>query len=144
MLENILVPIDGSESSWHALRYARTLGEKFDSIITVVHIVQPHYALPTLVPLNEIPFISINIEEVEETGYKIIELANEEMQNYPNVKTLLEFGHPSERILSLTKDGDYNLIVIGSRGLSSISEFFLGSISATVSQQSTIPVTIVK
>ena len=100
-----------------------TLGEKFDSIITVVHVVQPYYTIPTIDLHSEVPFLSLNIEEVE---------------------TLLEFGHPAERILSLAKNDSYDSIVIGSRGLSGISEFLLGSISATASQHSTIPVMIVK
>jgi len=144
MLEKILVPIDGSEAAWHALEYACKLGEKFNSLITIVHVVQPHYTLPTIALHGEIPFLSVNIEEVEATGYKLIELAKTELSQYPNVETLLEFGHPAERILSLAKNDTFNLIVIGSRGLSGISEFFLGSISATVSQYSTIPVMIVK
>lgn len=144
MLEKILVPIDGSEAGWHALEYACKLGEKFDSTITVIHVVQPHYTLPSIALHGEIPFLSVNIEEVEETGYKLIELAKSEMKDYPKVETHLEFGHPAERILALAKGDEYNLIVIGSRGLSGISEFFLGSISATVSQYSTIPVMIIK
>lgn len=144
MLDKILVPIDGSEAAWHALQYACNLGKKFDSTIMVVHVVQPHYTLPSIALHGEIPFLSVNIEEVEATGYKLIELAKSEMENYPKVETTLEFGHPAERILALAKDEQYDLIVIGSRGLSGISEFFLGSISSTVSQYSTIPVMIVK
>jgi len=144
MLKNILVPIDGSEPAWHSLEYARALGEKFDSTITVVHVVQPHYILPTIALNGEIPFVSVNIEEIETTGYKLIDLAKQKMTTYPKVETLLELGHPAERILALAKTKTYDLIVIGSRGLSGISEYFLGSISSTVSQHSTIPVMIVK
>jgi len=144
MFEKILVPIDGSEAAWHALEYACTLGEKFESHITIVHVIQAHYTLPTLAINGQIPFLSVNIEEVEDTGYRLIELAQTKVAPYPRIETLLEFGHPAERILSLVKENDYKLIVIGSRGLSAISEFFLGSVSATVSQYSTIPVMIVK
>lgn len=144
MLDKILVPIDGSEASWHALEYACRLGEKFDSILTIVHVVQPHYTLPTLAIHGGIPFVSVNIEEVETTGYQLIELAKTHLKDYPQVETLLEFGHPAEQILSLVKDNSYSLIVIGSRGLSGISEFFLGSVSSTVSQYSTVPVMIIK
>jgi nucleotide-binding universal stress UspA family protein len=144
MFDKILVPVDGSEASWHALDYARTLGEQFNSYITIVHVVQPHYTLPTIAINGEIPFLSVNIEEVEATGYKIIELAKEKMSEYSNMETTLEFGHPAERILSLAKETKTDLIVIGSRGLSGISEFFLGSISSNVSQYSAIPVMIVK
>lgn len=144
MLEKIFVPIDGSEAAWNALEYARRLGEKFDSEITVVHVIQPHYTLPTVALHGEIPFLSVNIEEIEATGYKLIELAKEKLSTYPKVETQLELGHPAERILALVKADPYDLIVIGSRGLSGLSEFFLGSISTTVSQQSPIPVLIIK
>jgi nucleotide-binding universal stress UspA family protein len=144
MFDKILVPVDGSEAAWHALEYATVLGEKFHSTITIVHVVQAHYTLPTVGLNGEIPFISLNIQEVETTGYKIIELAKERMGNYPTFETTLEFGHPAERILSLVKENAHDLIVIGSRGLSGISEFFLGSISNNVSQYSSVPVMIVK
>jgi len=144
MLEKILVPIDGSEAAWHALEYACALGEKFDSTINIVHVIQPHYTLPSLALHGEIPYVSVNIEEVEITGYQIIELAKQKMNHYPKVEAFLEFGNPAERILSLAKVDNYDLIVIGSRGLSGISEFFLGSISTKVSQYSTIPVMIIK
>jgi nucleotide-binding universal stress UspA family protein len=144
MLEKILVPIDGSEAAWHALEYACRLGEKFNSEITIVHVVQPHYTLPVLAIHEGIPFVSVNIEEVETTGYQLIEFAKSQVKDYPTVETLLEFGHPAEQVLALAKTGNYNLIVIGSRGLSAISEFFLGSVSSKVSQYSTIPVMIVK
>jgi len=144
MFDKILVPIDGSEAAWRALEYASGLGEKFGSTITIVHVVQAHYTLPTIAINGEIPFLSVNIEEVEATGYKIIELAKERMHNYSKFETNLEFGHPAERILTLVKNNTFDLIVIGSRGLSGISEFFLGSISTNVSQYSPIPVMIVK
>jgi nucleotide-binding universal stress UspA family protein len=144
MFNKILVPVDGSEAAWRALECATVLGEKFHSTITIVHVVQAHYTLPTVAINGEIPFISLNIQEIETTGYKIIELAKERMGSYPTFETDLEFGHPAERIVSLAKENSYDLIVIGSRGLSGISEFFLGSISNNVSQTSPVPVMIVK
>ena len=144
MFDKILVPVDGSEAAWRALDYACALGKQFHSKISIVHVVQAHYTLPTIGINGEVPFLSINIEEVETTGYKIIELAKERIAEYPNFETTLEFGHPAERVLSLVKNDSYDLIVIGSRGLSGITEFFLGSISANVSQYSPIPVMIVK
>ena len=144
MFDKILVPVDGSEAAWRALEYAAGLGEKFNSKITIVHVVQAHYTLPTIAINGEIPFLSVNIEEVEATGYKIMDLAKERMKAYANFETNLEFGHPAERVLSLVKENRFDLIVIGSRGLSGISEFFLGSISTNVSQYSPIPVMIVK
>lgn len=57
---------------------------------------------------------------------------------------LLEVGHPSERIIAVSKEKACTSIVIGSRGLSGIAEFFLGSVSSKVSQYAAVPVLIVK
>lgn len=145
MLKKILVPIDGSEPSWRALSYAETIGEKFESKVTVLHVIQPHYTLPAVSMNGEVPFITVNFEELESTGHKLLSTAKEKMQtDLKNFETSLEFGHPAERILVIAKEEQYDLIVIGSRGLSGIAEFLQGSISSTVSHYSTIPVLIVK
>ena len=56
----------------------------------------------------------------------------------------IELGHPSERILTISKAEKADAIVLGSRGLSGLAEFFLGSVSTKISQYSNIPVLIVK
>lgn len=144
MFKRILIPIDGSEAAWHALAHARTLGEKFNSAITVIHVIEPHYALPAVAISGEAPFVTVSIEEVETTGYKLIEMARQRMHGYEPLETTLEFGHPAERIVDLAKEDDYDLIIMGSRGLSSIAGFFQGSTSAAVAHYSTIPVMLVK
>ncbi len=144
MFKRILIPIDGSEAAWHALAQARALGEKFDSAITIIHVIEPHYALPAVAISGEAPFITVSIEEIETTGYKLIEMARQRMHGYEPLETTLEFGHPAQRIIDLAKEEEYDLIVMGSRGLSSIAGFFQGSTSATVAHYSTIPVMLVK
>ncbi len=61
-----------------------------------------------------------------------------------NFETLIKFGSPAQSIISLAKDEKFNLIVVGSRGLSGLSEFLLGSVSNKISHAATIPVLIVK
>lgn len=46
------------------------------------------------------------------------------------------------KLIALAKKNGSDSIVIGSRGLSGIAEFFLGSVSSKVSQYATIPVLI--
>lgn len=144
MFKRILIPIDGSEAAWHALDHARALGEKFGSAITVIHIIEPHYALPAVAISGEPPFVTLSIEEVETTGYKLIEMARQRMSAYENFDATLEFGHPAERIVALAKEEAYDLIVMGSRGLSSIAGFFQGSTSSAVAHYAAIPVMLVK
>lgn len=56
---------------------------------------------------------------------------------------LLE-GRPSDRIIEAAKEGNFDLIVMGSRGLGGIKRFFLGSVSDRVADEAECPVLIVK
>lgn len=145
MFKKILVPVDGSEGSWRALNTAVELGEKFDSELIVVNVIQPYNNAALLaVPLDHAT-VSQGNSELEKIGDKVLEMAQERLESYKGEKSFnLEIGHPSERIIALAKKAKADAIVIGSRGLSGIAEFFLGSVSSKVSQYADVPVLIVK
>lgn len=145
MFKKILVPVDGSEGSWRALNSAVELGEKFDSELIVVNVIQPYNNAALLaVPLDHAT-VSQGNSELEKIGDKVLEMAQERLASYKGSKEFnLEIGHPSERIIALAKKAKADTIVIGSRGLSGIAEFFLGSVSSKVSQYADVPVLIVK
>lgn len=143
MFSKILVPIDGSDMGWHALVHARVLGEKFNSEITVMHVVQPYNTIPSIdgSPL----FIPRDIDDIQQTGQTLLKQAEEKMAGYPYpLETKIEFGYPAERILHLVKENKYSLIVMGNRGLSGIAEFLMGGVVSRVTQHSEVPVLIVK
>ena len=54
-----------------------------------------------------------------------------------NIKshTILKEGHPSHTIVNVAKDGDFDMIVMGRRGLGGLQKFFLGSVSNAVVQE---------
>lgn len=145
MFKKILVPLDGSEGSWRALEHAIALGTKFESQLVVVTVIQPYSNASLLsVPLDSKTVTDSNIE-LSKIGDKVLQMAAERLISYKNgVDYCVEIGHPSERIIALAKKDGVDTIVIGSRGLSGIAEFFLGSVSSKVSQYATVPVLIVK
>ena len=129
MFEKILVPVDGSETSWKAMEEAKKLAEAFRGEMVVVNVIQPYNnAALLVVPLDQ----------------ATISQGNEELTKIGKKEFLLEVGHPSERIIAVSKEKACMSIVIGSRGLSGIAEFFLGSVSSKVSQYASVPVLIVK
>ncbi len=145
MYSKIVVPVDGSESAWRALANARAIGEKFSATLVIVNVVQPYNNAALLaVPLDH-STISQGNSELERIGDKVLEMAQERLAGYPYpVELCLEIGHPSERIIALSKKKEADAIILGSRGLSGIAEFFLGSVSSKVSQYADVPVLIVK
>ena len=145
MFKKILVPVDGSETAWRALNNALEIGKKFESEILVVNVIQPYNNAALLaVPLDHAT-INQDFCELEKVGDKVLELAKEMVGSNPLKDEYdMEVRHPSERIIALSKKVEADAIVLGSRGLSGIAEFFLGSVSSKVSQYATVPVLIVK
>ena len=145
MFKKILVPVDGSEGSWRALTSAEALAKKFEGELVVVNVIQPYNNAALLaVPLDHATVTQGN-SELEKIGDKVLEMAQERLASFEGHADFhLEVGHPSERIIALAKKENCDAIVLGSRGLSGIAEFFLGSVSSKVSQYATVPVLIVK
>ena len=145
MFKKILVPVDGSEPSWQALEYAGKIGEKFMSEILVCHIIQPFYNAGFLAIPVDNGLLAAQMDDMKVNAQSILDIAKDKLSSYPaTISTKVETGHPSERILSLAAEEHCDSIVIGSRGLSGIAEFVLGSVSSNVAQYAHIPVLIVK
>ncbi len=145
MFKKILVPVDGSEGSWRALADALEIGGKFGSELVIVNVIQPFNNAALLAMPGGSVILDRDNTELEEIGNHILEMAKEKVGSYPNkVGYLVEVGHPSERIIAIAGKAECDAIIIGSRGLSGIAEFFLGSVSSKVAQYANVPVLITK
>ncbi len=60
------------------------------------------------------------------------------------VDTILEKGHAVQEIISVARGGDFDLIVMGARGLSRIREMLLGSVTDGVIHHVDCPVLVIR
>lgn len=146
MFEKILVPTDGSADSAKALEYARNLAEKFNSDVTLIHIVQqyqPH--IYEIISVDTCIIPPTIIEGLEEVGQAILEKAKEHFEGFKGkLETRLEFGQASERIVAIAAEEKFSAIVMGSRGLNGFKGLLLGSVSNQVAQYAPCPIIIIK
>lgn len=140
-LKKILVAYDGSELAEKALDLAIGIATPIPEIsIDIVNIVPiPLLSDAQASNLNDI--INMMLEDGKETLYavddKIKPLGD-------RAHTLLLTGiAPASELLKLANGGDYDLIVLGNRGLSGLKEY-MGSVSHKVFHGSQIPVLIAK
>ena len=86
MFEKILVPVDGSETSWKAMEEAKKLAEAFRGEMVVVNVIQPYNnAALLVVPLDQAT-ISQGNEELTKIGNSVLETAKEKMQDFKGKK----------------------------------------------------------
>ena len=139
-LKKILVPLDGSENSIRGLEHAISLAKLADASIVGTHVsyVPGNLANPRQGFINQ--------ELVKEAeGY--LDTAKKQCDEN-NIEFTSEIipGTPSTGIVEFAHNANnkINLIVIGTRGLSSAKETFLGSVSNHVVHKSNVPVLLVK
>ncbi len=145
MFEKILAPVDGSKTSFKALNVARSLAEKYGSELIVLTVMVPYGSLNLLQLSLDQTLIDQNDQAMKKAGYATLDKAREEMAGYTGaVEYAEESGNPAEVILHVAKERKCDTIVIGSRGLSGVEEFLLGSVSSKVSQYAEVPVVVVK
>lgn len=145
----ILIPFDGSVPSKKALDQALNLAQITDSEIVVLSVVpEINIPFPSDDVLRKDPAKSKNFQEEIERNYAetLSEAAEDITNKYPEqrIETKLERGSPSKRIVDFAEKGEFDLIVMGSKGLGGIRGLILGSTSRRVVNSCTIPVLIVK
>ena len=142
LFKRIVAAYDGSRESEKALEKAIELansapGAKLD----VVHV----YQFPTIYIADGLSMANtLNKELMERAENLVANLKKRLLETGMEANVELLHGTPSDTILKFAKEREADLIVIGSRGLSGIKEFFLGSVSHNVVQRSPIPVLVVK
>jgi nucleotide-binding universal stress UspA family protein len=144
LFSKILVGLDGSEYSLKALDFATDLAKKYQSQLVLVHVVMRQiYAINP--PEAGVLAGTAIVRELEEDGKAILAKGEETVKakGIP-VETRLKQGVPAEELLRAAVDEKADLIVLGSRGLSQVRAFFLGSVSDKVSHHAKCPALIVR
>ena len=145
MFKKILVPVDGSQTSWKALDTARSLAEKYNGRLLVITVMIPYGSGSFLQMSLDQTLIDQNNAAMKKAGFATLDMAKDKLGSYAgDVEYLEETGNPAELILDACKEKGCDTIVIGSRGLSGVEEFLLGSVSSKVSQYAKVPVVVVK
>jgi len=154
LFEKILVPLDGSKHSSKALETAIQIAKKFGGKITLINVfsvatpvVMPE---PTTLTSPAVPIMTpTELSEVAEAARKTASniLAEGEQRikaEDVQFESLVREGHTVQEILRAAREGEFDLIVMGARGISKIKEILLGSVSDGVIRNSPCPVLVVK
>ena len=126
MFKSILVAVDGSIHSQLALEQAVDLARSEGSRLTLIGVAGSSLSWPSV--QQQV----VSDAELEEAMRAVVDKAAETVPENIPLRTVVRLGHPGDEIFTEASRGDYDLIVMGSRGRGAATSALLGSVSHTV------------
>lgn len=137
----IIVPYDGSAHAERALDHAVQLAGELQAQLDVVYVDSVQAELlqqPLIIPTHELE--AYFADEQQETRERLNRMTE---RAHPARVNIIQ-GHAGKAIVHYATTVHADLIVMGSRGLGTLQEWMLGSVSHYVAQHAECAVTIVK
>lgn len=139
-IKNILVPVDYSNISNRAVKYALFLAEQNKATVTLLHaVVLFHDDVDDEEELKHFETIvkrkeanrQIKMKAHQDQGVKV----------GVKVKSVLKRGiSPADTIIDYIQDNNFDLVVMGTHGRTGISKWFFGSVAERIMHHSETPV----
>jgi nucleotide-binding universal stress UspA family protein len=141
---SILAATDFSPGSAEALTFAFDLARTLGARVTLFHAWQlPSYVFPDgsayVMPPEELARLAAQIDAQLAAAAR-----DAEKRTGGAVATRSATGRPADEIVRAARDGDYDLIVMGTHGRTGLKHLFLGSVAENVVRHADRPVITVR
>ena len=171
MISTIIAPIDGTEQSDSALRFASDIAQKYNASLVLVHAllrgtsvsimqeiadekgfldqVRDDLANVETIPIATVagvaaPMEVLPNETLERFGRLLLQSASEGITGASGIRTRVIDDDPAKAILQCVEEEQGDLVVIGSRGVGDLKSLLLGSVSHKVVEEANCPCVVVK
>jgi len=133
----IMVAVDFSDSSLHALNHAASLAAAHGAALTVLHVGEP---------LHPDWFFDTSRlqKEIIKKADTALKAACGKFCEGLMAKTEMRFGHPVETIVAAAEKMNADVIVIGTHGHTGVKRALLGSVAERVARHASCPVLVVR
>ncbi|EOW9529204.1 universal stress protein [Bacillus cytotoxicus] len=140
MYRQIILACDGSGHAFRAAKHAAHIAKcNVEANVEVVYVVDNRTAKSDIIHgQTDIEIIEASRKE------RVREIETMLQQEEVSYKITILHGDPGETIVQYVNTGDIDLVVVGSRGLNTLQEMVLGSVSHKVAKRVKCPVMIVK
>ena len=140
-VKEMLVPVDGSDNSLRAVRYALGLASALEARVRLFYVF----------PVSSVEIIGMagmsrdDIENAAQSAAQRVfdKLHAEIGETDIKLDDETSIGDPAEEIIRCTEDDHELLVVLGRRALSRIQSMLLGSVSEKVVRHAHSPVTVI-
>jgi nucleotide-binding universal stress UspA family protein len=136
--KSILVPVDFSETSDHALTYALTLAREFGARVHVIHVIPDPHSQAWSISATGLGSLMDNWETDAQRRLDGLDLGDF------GGNRLTKAGLPHTEIIRCANSQHVDLIVIGTNGRGGLEHMLLGSVAEKVLRTASCPVVTVR
>lgn len=145
VVKQILVPVDFSQQSVNAFRFAVDIASKSRGQITLLNII----ALPVLRDTMLMPVEGFRTSMIDELKSSVQQKFDDLVRTHNTARVRVDeeviiSNRIHDSILKSIVDGHYDLVVMGTKGVSGIREWTIGSNTERIVRTSPVPVISVK
>jgi len=147
----ILVPVDGSAGSQHALDALISFFNLESAEITLLHVLEtlwlPENREDESLGESDTDFVQAGqvLTELRAEAEQLLAQAHARvLEHHPGVSTSIREGIPANEILSEADQGDYDLVVVGANQADDMKHSVLGSVSSKVAWNAPCSVLVVR
>lgn len=155
-IKKILYTTDMSDTSNYAFSYAASLANRYDALITILHVLQDQK--PTAENLvtniigekNWLELLDRNkaevVERIRSRLEKFCEETRSELASCPFLldEVIVKIGNPVKEILKEAENKKYDILVLGAHGHGAIAGAVMGSVSRRILRQCKTPVLVLR
>ena len=138
-LAKILLPVDFSERSALAVRYARELALHFHSELILAHVLAPLHSEYSAMQIAGSMLVDVYRSRADQAERDLNAFEPEALAGL-NVRRLLLHGDPASKIVEFAREEHIDLITMPTHGYGPFRRFILGSNTAKVLHDADCPV----
>ena len=136
---HVLVAFDGSPEAELALAHAVAIAQHYRARISLVAVVPPPPPFAWQAPGGVRQLHDVQESDLDQR----LRAAADGVPDDLSLTTRLLDGDPPRELLRAAREGDHDLIVMGSRGRGRVTAALLGSVSHRVMHESPVPVMVI-
>lgn len=137
----LLVPVDFSDSSLRALRYAVGLAAESGGSLTIVHVVPADYGL---LGIGREEFRDLDKSLQRQAANRLRTLADAHVRQNVPADLEVRLGRPAEEIVAAASESKSDLIVLSTHGLTGLDRYLIGSVADRVARLAPCPVFLMR
>lgn len=138
-IKKILVPIDFSDYSKNALKYATQFAKQFNAKIYLIYVVEP-MIYPADFSMGQVAIPSADIDLHSRAEEELKKLSKEIINANSEVEILIKTGKPFVEIIDTASANDIDLIIIATHGHTGVEHLLFGSTAEKVVRKAPCPV----